>query len=867
MNIFCRSKKRGFTLGELAIAVLILGILILLCIPIVSRQGQRSEEFSYYMAYKTIEKMSGQIASVPQIRKIEDGTAMNYTPMDSTKIAGKFPSASIYAPAKNFLKSFYNNLASVNNSIFSLLTPSVVAADTEEDDDAAFTIKYDIELFDTDTYDNINNYVRVCVEGYCDNKTSPDYQYCPKTWRQTGGTDDEPIGKWDEPMNRSDFGGCKEVTGEYRVIEKEENGKITYLKENGTEKWFTLEDKFREMWSAVEDFIPIQPFDVEKDGKSVEAGFKSTQITIDRNKDQHTKIFNYSQFKHNDSRTEEENEENAQKAYNYFLRYELYWDYFHEGDTDFLPSNVSGKAQWKTEYNSQRYKQGTKKDLDYTRSEVLCEHALVNRLKEEQCWARGIDAEKVDVNFKEPEKFGNDLAPGSCYITVTQGVKNMVPAEPLSPYTAANVNACTSVQGYVNMVNSHGTNNKGKVNCVCKNNYEQAVNNAKACCQRPAGTGNDKVPYYKTTCKYCRYGSFNEQTGDCCGENQYYNADYVNEDGTHGKCIDTVFGKNEQAFYLINAHDFCEQVADNWNITKKNCNTFSDDNPSVYETLFSNVYRGGILNSINLYKDSTASFKGIDPNIVFANGLKMWILGDRAASIPGLSYTPRVTGNKQNMCIDQKTNIESDCKGTKSYFCSTEKMCYAFNDNNTRLSDARNCCLSSDNSTADITNQIAISGFTVYVDINGDKKGTSTLWDDIYPFYITTRGKVFPAYPLDADKSPQAYTKNGKNTKNTETKTSIYMGGNNPGNLTADIYYYDTNNTRGIRYRKQVASGISYAWASCIAGEANAQTPYCKNLYSESGGAQDNKKGYGSYAGKCVDKDCIISIRRKNKFF
>ena len=213
MNIFCRSKKRGFTLGELAIAVLILGILILLCIPIVSRQGQRSEEFSYYMAYKTIEKMSGQIASVPQIRKIEDGTAMNYTPMDSTKIAGKFPSASIYAPAKNFLKSFYNNLASVNNSIFSLLTPSVVAADTE-DDDAAFTIKYDIELFDTDTYDDINNYVRVCIKGYCDNETSTDYnKYCPKTWRKTGGTEDEPEGDWFY-MKRSDFGDCKKVSGD-----------------------------------------------------------------------------------------------------------------------------------------------------------------------------------------------------------------------------------------------------------------------------------------------------------------------------------------------------------------------------------------------------------------------------------------------------------------------------------------------------------------------------------------------------------------------------------------------------------------------------------------------------------------------------
>ena len=37
-------------------------------------------------------------------------------------------------------------------------------------------------------------------------------------------------------------------------------------------------------------------------------------------------------------------------------------------------------------------------------------------------------------------------------------------------------------------------------------------------------------------------------------------------------------------------------------------------------------------------------------------------------------------------------------------------------------------------------------GYNVFVDIDGRKKGNSTLWQDVYPFFITLSGKVIPAY-------------------------------------------------------------------------------------------------------------------------
>ena len=76
MMIFKSPFKRiGFTMMEVLLAVFIVGILAAVTIPIISRQLEKSDEYSYYLAYRTVEKMAGQI--VAQGDHAEDTTAIN----------------------------------------------------------------------------------------------------------------------------------------------------------------------------------------------------------------------------------------------------------------------------------------------------------------------------------------------------------------------------------------------------------------------------------------------------------------------------------------------------------------------------------------------------------------------------------------------------------------------------------------------------------------------------------------------------------------------------------------------------------------------------------------------------------------------
>ena len=64
MKLFKNSKKSGFTLMEVAIAVMIVGLLTVICIPVVQRQLEKSDEYAYYMAYRSVEKLGGQIVAL-----------------------------------------------------------------------------------------------------------------------------------------------------------------------------------------------------------------------------------------------------------------------------------------------------------------------------------------------------------------------------------------------------------------------------------------------------------------------------------------------------------------------------------------------------------------------------------------------------------------------------------------------------------------------------------------------------------------------------------------------------------------------------------------------------------------------------------
>ncbi len=65
MNFFKNNKKSGFTLTEISIAVLIVAVLVALCGLVVKEQLRKSSEYSYYLAYRTVEKLAGQIAALP----------------------------------------------------------------------------------------------------------------------------------------------------------------------------------------------------------------------------------------------------------------------------------------------------------------------------------------------------------------------------------------------------------------------------------------------------------------------------------------------------------------------------------------------------------------------------------------------------------------------------------------------------------------------------------------------------------------------------------------------------------------------------------------------------------------------------------
>lgn len=53
--------KKAFTLVEITIAILVVAVLVLLCMPIVNNQMRKTEEYSYFAAYKLVEKIAAQV--------------------------------------------------------------------------------------------------------------------------------------------------------------------------------------------------------------------------------------------------------------------------------------------------------------------------------------------------------------------------------------------------------------------------------------------------------------------------------------------------------------------------------------------------------------------------------------------------------------------------------------------------------------------------------------------------------------------------------------------------------------------------------------------------------------------------------------
>lgn len=193
---------------------------------------------------------------------------------------------------------------------------------------------------------------------------------------------------------------------------------------------------------------------------------------------------------------------------------------------------------------------------------------------------------------------------------------------------------------------------------------------------------------------------------------------------------------------IISAERFCKLVAYNWNVSSANCSTFK----KVDDTNYNQDLYKAITAKKTPYLSSKAvegAFKNIEPNLIFANGLRMWILGDKSASVAGLSYTPDGYTPSVNSCIETSATTPETCTSGVSYFCKNDNHCYRINagSNELKLADARNCCSSADFS--DLITQFAgndylkdprtyaINGFTVFIDINGSKDDDEAWRNDV----------------------------------------------------------------------------------------------------------------------------------------
>ncbi len=97
-------------------------------------------------------------------------------------------------------------------------------------------------------------------------------------------------------------------------------------------------------------------------------------------------------------------------------------------------------------------------------------------------------------------------------------------------------------------------------------------------------------------------------------------------------------------------------------------------------------------------------------------------------------------------------------------------------------------------------------GYIVYVDIDG-VNGSSQLWDDVYPFYITLSGKIIPGYDLNANPDGS--------------------GGDSSHHLAVSVENETYNS--GKRKINWLAKSVSFKEGACLSGYVGSSTPYCRS--------------------------------------
>lgn len=854
MNFKNRFKKLGFSLMEILIAVFIVAILALVTMPVFNKQINKADEYSYYLAYKTVEKIAGQIVALGDPEEI---TAYSL-PAEPTFVAknDKKPDfKSIFAnnPLSKMASTVADKFAYTQTYILSKFVPKSVAA--------SVTTSTRIQAFggwSSEDYDEVWASYQYCSNGY----------KFPKKTITTTSTDangQQVTNSTTEYYEDDDF-ECVGVSKNAIALDGDDNP--TKANDVIAERFFSGE---------------VEKVCTNHSGNSSIASFLKTQkiATEDGGIKPNASAFceKFKTYCRHGGKLTVDGVENT-----------MIVDYETLGDVDGEGSEEDDEA-------------GDDDDTTQAGEEVYYDLPTTDADKQGYCSIKG--SYTVEVYDSDEEQYKSDkpeFGPEWCY---AQGGYNQ--------YTE-NIDAVNSPTG-----------KSDTINCQCKSGYVVSTNHEKFCVQDcPKGS----LPYAKTTKKadgtvlyssnICCSTDFNENTNKCCPEKSVYNP-------TSGQCecvsgfemksgvcnlvyCPTGSHKTDDGVCVVNppiikGKRLCEEIAKHWNVNEEvtNCNTFQTVGTSGVYHAYPQVYSAA-LNKDDATKYMSVNskpnaFKDLAPNIELSNGLKLWILGDKAASIPALSYYSNKISIAQNMCAKKKLTSNKDiaCFNEGGYFCKHENTCLMIDKSNDAggVKDARMCCSVPD--ISDLQEEAkangpaheddwkkdqrvyGIAGFTIFVDINGDR-GDGTLWDDVFPFYIGANGTVYPGYPLDA---PKASTGQAR-------EILLYSGGNSDIDLPVDVYYY-TSSDLG-RERKVAFSGVSFARGMCSARRINKYTPYCMNLGEKyhggngfttsncptAGGCTSsttlNGAGYIAQDGKasrnpCDHYNCFVSVRKRLKSF
>lgn len=828
MNYRNRFKKNGFSLMEILIAVFIVAILSVVTIPVINKQLSKTNEYSYYLAYNTVVKMAGQIVALGDP---EDDTAF-VTP-DTTRVAHKFDSLKLSAT------NWFNNLAAkytnTHTFILSKFVPKTFAAQVTT---PAFRSwgGWTSDAYDEDLWMGY----QVCQKG----RTGQFIKDVKTETVVNEVTGESTTNTTYDYYVASDFNNC---------IGYDESGSITdeYGFTLNTPKNQVIRDVLNDEYS---ELITLTAAQVQNMANAI-ANQNYTGTTPN------ARAFCEGIFRNLYSGTKKV----GGVVHTVSVNFEPYDSGEDEGDDE--DEEESGTSTLSTDY--------------YSEEGGVCE----------------VTSEFMHTSYNEDEN------------------QHVVSREVFK------ADWCDK-NGFYNMRNYGADEDPTTIDCQCKQppytsvDYVLSTNSEKACVRKCDNPGElpyvtmtknaaGKITYTGSTC--CA-NDFNAKTNKCCPAKSLYNptaekcecvSGYeMNAAQTECKLVDCPAGshKTSDGICVINppitsGKRFCEEIGKHWNLSgNPSCNTFStvdgfNVNSDVYNAAL------GKNNTTYLSVDSKiGAFKNITPNVEFSNGLKMWILGDKAASIPGLSYFAPTMKPTQNMCVKKvmSNHTAIECYNAGGYFCKSENTCIMLdNDSKAAIRDARNCCAAPDMSdlqaAAEAAGQdwlkdpsaYAISGFTVFVDINADK-GEGTLWEDVFPFFVTAEGAVYPAYPLDGNKAVGA------------EHTALYNGGNSDKLLPVDVYFYKSSSNSRLR---QVAfSSVSYARAICSARKMSMNTPYCMNLGGNFKGGDGlssancpteggctsltklNGTTYLNITGKesrnpCDHYNCFVSVRRKLRSF